>query len=200
MMKNLLLTSLLAIGLSGHALAAPKIGDLAPDFTLADTQGREHSLSDFRGKTVVLEWTNHGCPFVKKHYGSGNMQKLQKAAKDQDVIWLTICSSAPGKQGHMSAAEAATLNQEVGSHSTAYLLDPEGKAGRAYNAKTTPEMFIIDPEGKLVYMGAIDDKPSPNPADIEGANNYVTAALKSVVEGKPVANAQTTPYGCSVKY
>lgn len=182
------------------ALASPQIGQPAPEFTLTDCTGKEHSLSDFRGKTVVLEWVNHGCPFVKKHYGAGNMQKLQKEATDQGAVWLSICSSAPDKQGHMAAAEAATMCEKVGSNATAYLLDEDGTVGRAYDAKVTPELFIIDPEGKLVYMGAIDDRPTPNPNDIPGAVNHVSMALGEVLAGKEVTTPTTKAYGCSVKY
>ncbi|MCX7868918.1 MAG: thioredoxin family protein [Terrimicrobiaceae bacterium] len=182
------------------ATASPEIGKPAPEFTLKDCSGKQHSLSDFRGKTVVLEWVNHGCPFVVKHYSAGNMQKLQKDATARGVVWLSICSSAPGKQGHMSAAEAAKKCEEVGSHATAYLLDEDGQVGRLYAAKRTPEMFVINPEGILVYKGAIDDKPSANSADIPGAKNFVTAALDEVLAGKPVSKPETAAYGCSVKY
>lgn len=180
--------------------ASPEIGKPAPDFTLKSCEGKEHRLSDFRGQVVVLEWVNHGCPFVKKHYETGNMQRLQKEAKAKGVAWLAICSSAPGKEGHMSAEEAQQMCEKVGFAGTAYLLDEDGKVGRLYGAKRTPEMFVINPEGILVYKGAIDDKPSANKADVEGAKNYVAAALEEVLAGKPVTLAETKAYGCSVKY
>lgn len=176
------------------------IGQPAQNFTLKSAAGKEVSLSDFKGKVVVLEWTNPGCPFVKKHYGSGNMQKLQKDAAAKDVVWLSICSSAPGKQGNMSAAEAVKANAENGSAATAYLLDEDGKVGQLYGAKRTPEMYVINKDGTLVYHGAIDDKKTPDPADIAGAKNYVTAALGDVLAGKPVSTPKTEAYGCSVKY
>lgn len=180
--------------------AAPTIGQPAPNFTLKDTSGQEHSLSDFKGKVVVLEWINHGCPFVVKHYATNNMQKHQADATEKGVIWLSICSSAPGTQGHMSAEDAAAKSKEVGSKATAYLLDEDGKVGKLYQAKRTPEMFVIDKEGTLVYMGAIDDNSSSDKATVEGAKNYVAAAVEEVIAGKPVSKAQTTAYGCSVKY
>src|SRR5688500_7086389 len=165
-MKTLLATLTALAVTSSFLIAAPKIGAPAPDFSLPDTNGRTHSLGDYKGKYVVLEWINHGCPFVKKHYTSSNMQGLQKEATGKGAVWLAICSSAPGKQGHMSAEEWNKPNAENKTAATAVLLDPEGKAGRAYAAKTTPHMFIIDPEGKLIYAGGIDDKPTPNTADI----------------------------------
>lgn len=198
-MKQILTLTLMAAGMVA-AVAQPVVGQPAPPFTLTDTSGKEHSLSDFKGKVVVLEWVNHGCPFVKKHYSSKNMQKHQKAATDKGAVWLSICSSAPGKQGHMAAAEAAAMSADVGSSATAYLLDEDGKVGKAYNARTTPEMFVIDQNGVLQYMGAIDDKPSADAADIEGAVNHVEKAVEEVLAGKPVTTSTTKPYGCSVKY
>ncbi len=179
---------------------ANKAGVMAPDFTLVDTNGNSHSLSDFRGKTVVLEWTNHECPYVKKHYESGNMQQLQADATADGVVWLTILSSAPGKQGHTSAEEANELIAKHGAKATARLLDYDGTVGRLYDAKTTPEMFIIDTDGMIQYDGAIDDKPSFNPKSLEGATNYVTASLTAMAEGNEIAVTSTPPYGCSVKY
>jgi hypothetical protein len=158
------------------------------------------SLSDFKGKVVVLEWVNHGCPFVVKHYGSGNMQKLQADATAKGVAWLSICSSAPGKQGHMSAADANKSCAEKQSAATAYLLDESGEVGKKYGAKRTPEMYVVNPEGILVYHGAIDDKPSTDPGDIAGSKNFVAAALEETLAGKPVSTPQTEAYGCSVKY
>ena len=190
------LAILLALATAAHA----QVGKPAPDFTLKSSEGKEVSLSAFKGKVVVLEWTNKGCPFVKKHYGSGNMQKLQKDAVAKGVVWLSICSSAPGKQGHLSAAEAVQDCAKNGSAATAYLLDEDGKVGQLYGAKRTPEMYVINKEGVLVYHGAIDDKKSPDPADIASAKNYVTAALDEVLAGKPVSTPTTEAYGCSVKY
>ncbi|MFN3683017.1 MAG: thioredoxin family protein [Fimbriimonadaceae bacterium] len=177
-----------------------QVGQPAPAFTLKDTEGKSHSLSSFKGKYVVLEWTNHQCPFVVKHYASGNMQKLQKWAKDKGVVWLTILSSAPGKQGYLEPAEAKRLMKEQGFNSTAYLFDTDGKVGKAYGARTTPHMYVIDPKGTLIYMGGIDDKPTANQADIAGARNHVMEALKEAMAGKAVSVPSTQPYGCSVKY
>ena len=194
-MKNAL-TLLIALA----AIAYADVGDPAQNFTLKSAAGKEVSLSDFKGKVVVLEWTNPGCPFVKKHYGSGNMQKLQKDATAKGVVWLSICSSAPGKQGNLSAEDAAKYSAGNGSAATAYLLDEDGKVGQLYGAKRTPEMYVINQEGTLVYHGAIDDKKTPDPADIPGAKNFVTAALDDVLANKPVSTPQTEAYGCSVKY
>ncbi len=199
-MKALL--SLFAVGFisASVALAAPEIGKAAPDFTLMDENGTAHSLADFKGKTVVLEWFNYGCPFVVKHYGSGNMQQLQEAAIDSDVVWLSVVSSKEGKQGHLTADEAKAKKAELGSNATAILLDGDGKVGKLYDAKTTPEMYVINGEGTLVYMGAIDDKRDAKAASIEGATNYVTAALDALDAGEPVEVTKTKGYGCSVKY
>lgn len=190
----------LAAAVASSAFAQPEIGKPAPDFTLSDAAGKSHQLADLKGKYVVLEWVNFGCPFVKKHYESGNMQKLQKDAADKGVVWLSICSSAPGKQGSLPADEAAAAVKASGSAAAAYLIDDKGEVGRKYAARTTPEMFVINPEGVLIYKGAIDDRPTPSPADVEGAKNYVTAALTEALAGKPVTEASTKPYGCSVKY
>ena len=198
-MKKLTILAL-SVAIASVAVASPEIGKPAPAFTLKDTSGKEHSLADFKGKLVVLEWVNHGCPFVKKHYESGNMQKVQAESVGSGAVWLSICSSAPDKQGHMSAEDAAAKAKEVDSKATAYLLDEDGTVGKAYDAKTTPEIFIINEQGLLVYKGAIDDKPSASSADIEGAVNHVTAALKEIKGGKPVTVSSTKPYGCSVKY
>lgn len=182
------------------ASAAPVVGEPAPEFTAIDTNGVTHSLSNFRGKNVVLEWSNHLCPFVEKHYGVGNMQKLQKDATSNGTIWLTIVSSAEGKQGGVSPSEANEIIKEIGSHETARILDKSGKIGKLYDAKTTPHMFIIDKNGILVYAGAIDSDSSFKSSSIEGATNYVTKALESLKAGKPIKTASTKPYGCSVKY
>jgi peroxiredoxin len=183
-----------------NALQEPAVGSPAPAFTLTDSRGKQHNLADFKGKYVVLEWVNFGCPFVKKHYGSGNMQATQKKAVDKGVVWLSVCSSAEGKQGHMDADD---WNEEIADRklaSTAVLLDESGSVGKTYGAKTTPHMYVINPDGVLVYKGAIDDKPSTNKDDIPGARNHVLAALDESMAGKPVSMASTTPYGCSVKY
>ncbi|MFM8459906.1 MAG: redoxin domain-containing protein, partial [Chthoniobacterales bacterium] len=157
-------------------------------------------LSDFKGKLVVLEWLNHGCPFVVKHYGSGNMQKLQKEYTGKDVVWLSIVSSAPGKQGHMSPEDTNKTKEEKGSAATAVLLDEDGTVGKLYDAKVTPELFVVDREGTLIYAGAIDSVKSTDAADIDGAKNYVKQALDEALEGKPVSEATTTAYGCGIKY
>ncbi len=179
--------------------AAPVIGEAAPAFSGTYTAGETHSLADFRGSTVVLEWTNHECPYTMKHYETGAMQALQQEATDDGVVWLSIISSAPGTQGYVEATEADQLTESRGAHPSAVILDPQGTIGRAYDARTTPHMYIIDPGGTLVYMGAIDDDPSArgNPAE---ANNHVSAALQEMADGKPVSVASTRPYGCSVKY
>lgn len=182
------------------AHAAPEIGKPAPAFTLKDETGAERSLADYKGKTVVLEWFNYGCPFVKKHYDSQTMQKLQKAATGDDVVWLSIVSSAPGKQGFLTETEAVAKKKELGMGATAILLDPSGKVGHLYDAKTTPEMFVINAEGNIVYMGAIDNKPTPDAASLADATPYVKNALAAIKAGKPVTPAQTKSYGCSVKY
>jgi peroxiredoxin len=191
----------LALALStGTAAANPKVGEPAPEFTGVDTQGKSHSLSELRGKTVILEWTNDGCPYVQKHYGSGNMQALQKKTTGEGMVWLTIASSAPGTQGHLAPAEHDALAKERGAAPTAILIDEEGTIGHLYGAKTTPHMYIITPDGKLAYMGAIDDKPTAEEADVASAHNYVTGALAQIAAGKPVDPAVTRAYGCSVKY
>lgn len=180
--------------------AAPAVGKAAPDFTLPSPDGARHSLSDYKGKIVVLEWTNAECPFVRKHYESGNMQALQQKAVDDGVVWLSINSSAKGQQGYVTPEEAKGLSEKLKSHETARLLDGDGKVGRLYDAKTTPEIYIIDPQGVLVYHGAIDDRPSTDPATLEGATNYVSLALAQVAEGKKPDPAVTRSYGCGVKY
>ncbi len=191
-------TSLIATAV--FALDPPPVGSTAPDFSLTDASGKTHSLSQYNGKTVVLEWFNPECPFVKKHYGSGNMQKLQEEYTGKGIVWLTIDSSAPGTEGNLSPEQAEKITTAWKTHQTALLLDPEGKAGRAYGAKNTPNMVIITPEGKIAYEGAIDSKATPNPADIPTSTNYVKTALDESLTGKPVSNPKTKPYGCSVKY
>ena len=185
---------------SASVQAAPELGAVAPQFTMIDTNGNEVSTSDLVGKTVVLEWTNHGCPFVQKHYDSGNMQALQSEATGDDIVWLSIISSAEGKQGSVNAEEANQLTEDRNAAPSHVLLDAEGVVGKAYDARTTPHMFIIDPDGKVAYMGGIDDNPSANPADIEGAQNYVRTALSEMKDGKAVSTPASRPYGCNVKY
>ena len=175
-------------------------GDTVENMTVVDSNGTSHDLSDFAGKTVVLEWTNHGCPYVKKHYNTDNMQGLQKEATADDVVWLSVVSSAPGKQGYVSGEEANTLTTDRGAAPTAVILDAEGVAGKRFAAKTTPHMYIIDGEGTLRYQGAIDDNPSSNPATVDGATNYVRVALAEMAAGGDVTTTDTQPYGCSVKY
>lgn len=184
----------------GSHAAAVATGSEAPEFTLTDTAGVSHNLSDFRGKFVVLEWVNHGCPFVKKFYNVGEMQKLQKEYTGKDVVWLSICSSAPGKQGHMSNDEWNTYNAENNVAATAVLIDEDGTVGQQYGARTTPHMYIINPEGLLIYQGAIDSIRSTESEDIAAAENYVRSALDAAMAGEEVATAETEPYGCSVKY
>ncbi|MDQ8181725.1 thioredoxin family protein [Pelagicoccus sp. SDUM812005] len=182
------------------SVSAANVGEPAPQFSLTDIDGKTHSLSDYAGKVVVLEWTNYGCPIVKKHYNSGNMQSLQDLAKGKDVVWLSICSSAPGTQGHMSAAEWKAAIAEKGVKSSAVLIDESGKVGHLYSAKVTPHMYVIDSKGTLVYDGAIDSIPSGKIADIEKADNYVIAALDAVLAGKPIETSKVKPYGCGIKY
>lgn len=189
-----------AIGLAATAQAAPQLGAPAPDFTGIAADGRTLSLSDFAGRTVVLEWTNHDCPYVRKHYETGNMQAVQKDAAEDGVVWLSVISSAPGSQGHVSPAQAEALSLDRAAAPEAVILDAEGAIGRAYAAMTTPHMYIIDPSGALVYQGAIDDKRSSRASSVEGAENYVVAALDDLAAGRAVQTAQTRPYGCSVKY
>jgi AhpC/TSA family protein len=185
---------------SAALAAAVQTGTPAPAFTGTDTKGVEHTLAAYRGKTVVLEWTNHECPYTAKHYATGNMQALQAAATGAGVIWLTVASSRPGEQGHVDAATADRLTQRRNAKPTAVLLDPAGRIGHLYDARTTPHMFVIDGAGMLVYMGAIDDRPTASPASVQGARNYVREALDALAAGRPVAVASTRPYGCSIKY
>jgi len=179
---------------------APKIGRPAPDFTVMDSQGRTQRLSDYKGKYVVLEWFNDKCPFIRKHYDSGNMQRLQERYTGKGVVWFSVLSSAPGTQGYADAAQANEIAKADHSHATALLLDPDGKVGLSYGAKNTPAMYVIAPDGTLIYEGAIDDKPTTDVEDIPGAHNYVAAALDSAMAGKPVVVSRTKAYGCSVKY
>lgn len=207
--KTVLVGALVA-GVASHAFAQEKtveatiasvaIDQPAPDFTVKDVNGKDVKLSQFKGKYVVLEWVNYDCPFVKKHYSTGNMQKLQANFTKKDVVWLSICSSAPGKQGHFPNAD---LKKRMGTEKavpTDYLIDENGAVGGLYQAKTTPHMFVVDPKGVLRYAGAIDDTPSTKAEDIGTATNYVSSALDALLAGKSVATKNSTPYGCSVKY
>jgi peroxiredoxin len=201
-MKTKLLLTAVATFIAGAIYGAevPPIGTAAPDFSLTDSNGKAHSLSQYKGKYVVLEWFNPECPFVKKHYGSDNMQKLQQEYTSKGVVWLTIDSNAPGAEGNMTPEQAQKIMSSWKTHQTALLLDPESKVARSYGAKNTPDMIVINPEGKIVYEGAIDNKATPNPNDIPSSTNYVKAALDESLAGKPVSNPTTKPYGCSVKY
>lgn len=195
-----LLPILLALFSAFSLHAEVPTGNPAPDFTLKDSTGVEHSLSDFKGSYVVLEWTNHLCPFVVKYYSEGHMQDLQAKMAEKGVVWLQVLSSAPGKQGYLTGEEAEKLRADNGHKSAAMLLDPEGKVGKQYDALTTPHMYLIDPEGTLIYQGAIDSVKSTRTSDIEGATNYVVEAYAADVAGEPVAEPTTAPYGCGIKY
>lgn len=182
------------------ASAAPKPGEPAPAFSAVDSRGKTVTLADYRGRHVVLEWTNADCPFVRKHYGSGNMQALQKQATGRDVVWLSVISSAPGKEGHVDGTRADQLTRERGALPTAVLLDASGEVGRRYGAKTTPHLFLVDPKGTLLYMGAVDSIASADVADVARAEPYFRQALEEALAGKTVTRAVTRPYGCAVKY
>lgn len=182
------------------ASAAPEIGQPAPDFTLPDTYGESHTLADYQGQWVVLEWLNYGCPYVQKHYRTDNIPSQQEKWTDQGVVWLAIVSSAPGKQGYYEPAEMNEQSAEWGSNATAVLLDPSGEVGMAYEARTTPHMFVIDPDGNVVYMGGIDDIPSARDQDLERATQLVDEALTEAMNGETVSRPTSQPYGCSVKY
>jgi peroxiredoxin len=194
-----MLRMMLVLALITSAFAV-KIGEPAPNFTGVDSNGKQQSLSAYKGKFVVLEWHNQGCPYTRKHYESGNMQRLQKEWTSKGVIWLTVISSAPGTQGFVTPTQENEYLQKMSAAPTAVIMDPGGSLGHLYGAKTTPHMFIIDPSGTLIYNGAIDDHPTSDQADIASSKNYVSAALQEAMSGKPVAEAATRPYGCSVKY
>jgi peroxiredoxin len=196
---KLILAFATAISLSLSAYAV-RVGDPAPDFTATDSYGQTQKLSEYKGKFVVLEWTNNGCPYTQKHYDSGNMQSLQKQWTAKGVVWLTVLSSARGEQGYMTASQENAYIGKVHADPTAAILDPQGAIGHLYAAKTTPHMFVIDPSGKLIYDGAIDDHATTDTSDIPSSRNYVSAALTSAMAGQAVATAYTRPYGCSVKY
>ena len=199
-MKQIRTSVFAVLALFAISALAVKVGDHAPDFTGTDSHGQAHRLSDYKGKFVVLEWHNNGCPFTKKHYDSGNMQRLQKEWTDKGVVWFTVISSAPGTQGYVTAEQENDYMQKMHAVPTAALLDPKGEIGHLYGAKTTPHMFIVNPQGQLIYNGAIDDKSTTDASDINGAKNYVSEALQEAKAGQPVAMATTRPYGCSVKY
>jgi len=192
-------TIALTLTLTVSALALQP-GSLAPDFKGTDANGQTQTLSQYRGKYVVLEWANQGCPFDRKHYLSGSMEALQKQWTSKGVVWLSVISSAPGQQGYVTAPEEQQYLKTMHAAPTAAILDPSGAIGRLYQAKTTPHIFVIDPTGKLIYQGAIDDKPTPDQEDLKGADNYLNDALNASMAGKPIAVAVTRPYGCSVKY
>ena len=195
--RKLLSLALTALTLPAFAVVP---GTTAPDFKGTDSNGAQHSLSEYRGKYVVLEWANKGCPYDQKHYLSGNMESLQKEWTAKGVVWLSVISSAPGTQGYVSPAEENSYIKSMHVASTAVLLDPTSAIARLYEAKTTPHMFVIDPTGKLIYEGAIDNKPTTDQADVKGADNYLNDALNASMSGKSVAVTTTRPYGCSVKY
>jgi peroxiredoxin len=200
---RLAILSLVSVFLAGAALPAadePQVGQPAPDFSTVDSQGQMRHLADYRGKVVVLEWTNADCPFTRKHYESGNMQSLQALAREHGVVWLTVISSAPGKQGYVDGAGADQLTKTRHAAPAAVLLDPSGSVGRLYRAKTTPHMFVIDANGELRYMGGIDSIATTEAADIPKAEPYLKEAMLAVVDNQPVAHPATRPYGCSVKY
>jgi len=186
--------------LPASAVAQAVVGSPAPQFTATDSHGQSHSLNEYHGKYVVLEWHNQGCPYTRKHYVSGNMQSLQKEWTAKGVVWFTVISSPPGQQGYVTDAQENDYLARMHADPTAVLMDSDGKLGRLYGAKTTPEMYVIDPGGKLIYEGAIDNRPTPDVSDIKGADNYLTDALSAAMAGKAVATSYTRPYGCSVKY
>ncbi len=197
--NRFLLHAVVLLALIASAFAV-KVGDPAPGFTSVDSNGKQQSLSNYKGKFVVLEWHNQGCPYTKKHYESGNMQRLQKEWTAKGVVWLTVISSAPGTQGFVTPTQENDYLKAMNASPTAVLMDPGGSLGHLYGAKTTPHMFIIDPNGTLIYNGAIDDHSSSDQSDIPNSKNYVSAALTQAMAGKPVTEAATRPYGCSVKY
>ena len=202
-MRTLVTTTLAAAAIAfaaGASAAGPDLDKAAPDFTGTDTNGKTVRLADFKGKLVILEWSNHQCPYVRKHYGSGNMQKTQAAARDLGVVWITIISSAPGEQGHVNAAEANGLTTERNARPSHVLLDPRGQIGRLYAARVTPHMFVVGADGKLLYKGGIDSIRSSRVSDIDKAKKYVTAALGEITAGKPIADADTIAYGCTIHY
>jgi peroxiredoxin len=189
-----------ALKINADAEEITLLGKAAPNFKLYDSKGKQHSLDDFKEKYVVLEWINFDCPFVKKHYDSKNMQNLQKQITDNGIIWLTICSSAPGKQGNFTPAEINKRIKGLDAEMTAYLIDEDGTVGKLYGAKTTPNMYVIDKSGTLVYMGAIDDIKSTDVEDAAKAKNYIKTVFNELMNGQALSFKSTVPYGCSVKY
>lgn len=200
MKNNTFLGAVIGAMICSATAYAIEPGDAAPDFTVKNVKGEEVKLSDQKGKVVVLEWINYDCPFVKKHYGSGNMPKLQSTYTGKDVVWISVNSSAEGLQGYLPASDLATRSEKEGNKATQIVLDTDGKVGHAYGAVTTPHMIVIDKEGKVAYNGAIDSKATTDVADIESSDNYVVAALDAVISGSVVEKAKTKPYGCGVKY
>ena len=196
---HFILRACLLLALVTSAFAV-KVGDPAPGFTIVDSNGKQQHLSDYKGKFIVLEWHNQGCPYTRKHYESGNMQRLQKEWTAKGVVWLTVISSAPGTQGFVTPSQENDYIKAMNAAPTAALLDMGGSMGHLYGAKTTPHMFVIDPNGTLIYNGAIDDHPSSDENDIQRSKNYVSTALQEAMAGKPVTESMTRPYGCSVKY
>jgi peroxiredoxin len=199
--KEFAAPSLIGFALIALSLGwAARVGEPAPGFTATDTNGEVHKLSEYQGKFVVLEWTNRGCPYTQKHYNSGNMQRLQREWTGRGVVWLTVISSAPGKQGYVTASEENAYLKQANAAPTAVLLDPAGTLGHLYDAKTTPHIFVVNPKGSLIYNGAIDDRPTTDVSDVNGAKSYVSLALEEATSGKPVGTPTSRPYGCSVKY
>lgn len=196
---GMMLAAVMLIGTT-QVNAAPAVGEAAPEIEATDIHGNAFKLSDHKGKIVVLEWTNHECPFVIKHYDTQNVQNLQNQLREKGVEWVSIVSSADGKQGHVSPEEAKAIIAKAGANPTTKILDASGAIGKSYDAKTTPHMFVIDADGNVAYKGAIDDNSSPRHSTVEGAKNYVVAAVDNLIAGQPVETAQTSPYGCSVKY
>lgn len=200
-LSSLLIAALLLINTTSDTdRTGAVIGEQAPDFSVVDAEGNMHSLSDYEGQYVILEWLNHGCPFVRKHYDGENMQRLQKKYTDMGVAWFSVVSSAPGTQGYMEPDETLATAEEKGAVPTAILLDSDGTMGRAYDARVTPQMYIINPDGVLEFNGAIDDQPSARASSLEGAHNYVETAMASLMNGEPLDVTTNTPYGCTVKY
>jgi len=202
-MKRLLpylFTVLAALGIGAAPILAARVGQAAPDFAATASNGQTYKLSDFRGKFVVLEWHNQGCPYTMKQYQSGNMERLQKEWTAQGIVWFTVISSAPGEQGYVNAAQENDYLKRMNASPTAALLDSKGQLGHLYDAKTTPQMIVINPAGTMIYDGAIDNRPTTSVSDIPGAKNYLSQALAEATDGKPVSTPTTRPYGCSVKY
>lgn len=197
-----MLSGVLILSLLSPALAQThtEIGQPAPDFTLKDTNGERHTLSDYEGKYVVLEWMDFRCPFTRKHYDTGNMQKLQETYTDKGVVWLSVYSTAPSHRAHVPSKKMAAKNEELGGHQTAMLLDPTGEVGKKYGAKVTPHMYVISPKRELLYRGAIDDQPSHDKSDIDGSTNYVRKTLNAAMSGDEVNPKQVKAYGCPIKY